>query len=342
MDRPQLRTAIAGFVGGGVVLAFLIAFVGSDRVFAVLSTADPWLVAAVAGVAVAWLAAWGMALYLVLVALDTAPAVRVTVPVYAGVACLNNVTPFGQAGGEPLSALLIARVAKTRYETGLAAAASVDVINVLPSVALALASLGYLATVTTFGRQLTVVTVTIGVLAAVVVTGLAVGWRLRNDLEGALVRGIEGLFDRLARFLPDRFVPSEAGVEHRVGNFFGSIERVGTTRHTLAGAVSFSAIGWGFRMTSLWLAFAALDASVPVSVVLVVVPVANLAGVTPLPGGLGSIDATMVGLLVPLAGVSAEVATAAVLIHRLAVYWLPVALGGVVLVAAGMVGPRGP
>jgi uncharacterized protein (TIRG00374 family) len=95
-------------------------------------------------------------------------------------------------------------------------------------------------------------------------------------------------------------------------------------------------------MTSLWLAFAALDASVPVSVVLVVVPVANLAGVTPLPGGLGSIDATMVGLLVPLAGVSAEVATAAVLIHRLAVYWLPVALGGVVLVAAGMVGPRGP
>ena len=59
-----------------------------------------------------------------------------------------------------------------------------------------------------------------------------------------------------------------------------------------------------------------------------VVPVGSIAGATPLPGGLGGLEAAFIALLVPTAGVSASGATAAVLIHRGATYWLPTLFGG--------------
>jgi uncharacterized membrane protein YbhN (UPF0104 family) len=65
------------------------------------------------------------------------------------------------------------------------------------------------------------------------------------------------------------------------------------------------------------------------------VPVGAIASVTPLPGGLGGIEAVLIALLVPLAGVSGATAAAAVVIHRGAIYWLPTLVGAGVSSALG-------
>jgi len=57
--------------------------------------------------------------------------------------------------------------------------------------------------------------------------------------------------------------------------------------------------------------------------------------VTPLPGGLGGLEAAFITLLVPTAGVPASVATAGVLIYRGATYWLPILVGGGVATVLG-------
>jgi len=83
-------------------------------------------------------------------------------------------------------------------------------------------------------------------------------------------------------------------------------------------------------------AFAALGTPVPPYVLLFVIPLANLAGAAPLPGGLGGIEAAFVTLLVPTTGIQASVITAAVLIFRGAIYWMPILIGGLAVSAFGV------
>jgi uncharacterized protein (TIRG00374 family) len=99
--------------------------------------------------------------------------------------------------------------------------------------------------------------------------------------------------------------------------------------------MGFSALGWIALSTSLWLSLYALGHAVPFAATLFVVPVGSIAGITPLPGGLGGLEAVFIALLVPTAGVPASVATAAVLIHRGATYWFPTLVGGGVAATIG-------
>jgi uncharacterized membrane protein YbhN (UPF0104 family) len=70
--------------------------------------------------------------------------------------------------------------------------------------------------------------------------------------------------------------------------------------------------------------------------VLFAIPLGNLAGAAPLPGGLGSIEAAFVAILAPTTGVPAATVTAAVLIYRGVIYWLPVLVGGIAATRFGV------
>ena len=92
----------------------------------------------------------------------------------------------------------------------------------------------------------------------------------------------------------------------------------------------------GVCTVALTAAFGAVGQPIPPHVVVFTIPLANLAGATPLPGGLGGIEAAYVALLVPTTGVAAATVTAAVLVFRGATYWMPVVLGGIVTAAFGV------
>jgi uncharacterized membrane protein YbhN (UPF0104 family) len=90
-----------------------------------LRRADPEVLVAVLAVATVRLTSWGLALRTVLGVLGSKVSARLTVLVFVAAPFANNVTAFGQAGGEPVTALFIPRTADTGYETGLAAIASI-------------------------------------------------------------------------------------------------------------------------------------------------------------------------------------------------------------------------
>ncbi len=88
--------------------------------------------------------------------------------------------------------------------------------------------------------------------------------------------------------------------------------------------------GWICQMTALWLAFRAIGIELRTTFILIIVPIATIAGVTPLPGGAGGIETVLVFLLLaaPLPHVTEAIAVTAVVIFRGAIYWVPVILGG--------------
>lgn len=330
----DLRATAVGFALATLVLAGLLWLVGVGRVTSALWRADPTTLAAVFGVAVCWLSAWGLALHTVVSGLGSQLSRRLAVFVFAAATFANNVTPFGQAGGEPVAALFVSRASDTEYETGLAAIASVDSLNFVPSILLATAGIGYFSTRVAFGSRLRVASYAVVGLALAVPILAVLGWRYRYRVERAAVGAVTPVLRLVARVLPGRGKPTRAAVRSRVEGFFGAIERVGGDRRRLVLALGFSTAGWLCLATSLWLSLAALDQAVAFPVVLVVVPVGAIAGITPLPGGLGGVETVIVALLAAL-GVPASVAAAAVVIHRTGTYVLPTVVGGAVAGALG-------
>jgi hypothetical protein len=324
----DLRGVVLGFAGAALALSALVWFAGVDDLAVAFRGLDRSILAAIAVAALCWLVAWGQSLRAVLGALDVQVPPRRAFLLYAAAVFANSVTPFGQAGGEPVSAYFISRSTRTGYERSLAAIASVDTLNFVPSILLALTGLAYYGAAFTFGDRLyTVVGIVVG-LAVAVPTAVYTLWRSRERLAIRAAGDLARLLAALTRFIPRIQAPSPDAILARFEAFVRDIERVATDRRTLARALGFSALGWLCLMAALWLALAALGHYVAPWVVFVVVPVGAIASIAPFPGGLGGVEFALVLLLVPITAVPVAVATSVALVYRGGTYWFPMLVGG--------------
>ncbi|WP_281195683.1 lysylphosphatidylglycerol synthase transmembrane domain-containing protein [Halorubrum sp. F4] len=335
MADGNRRALLLGSIAAAAVLGILLYLVGAGEVVDTLRSADPTFVAATVGFALCWLAAWSLMLRTVLGSLDVSIPVVTSFFVYAGAVFANNVTPFGQAGGEPVAALLISKVSDCRYETGLAGIASVDVLNVIPSLSLVFVGVGYYATIAAVGERLETAVTSAVVLVGGIVVAIAVVWRYRETLSDRVPGIVAPWVGRLGRGRYDA-ASLESDLAGRLDRFFADIERVGTNRLRLSAVVGLSLLGWLAQAVALTAAFAAVGHAIPPYVVLFAIPLANLAGATPMPGGLGGIEAAYVALLVPTTGIEASAITAAVLVFRGGTYWVPVVIGGIATSTLGV------
>lgn len=329
MMDVDVRGVAIGFGIALLVLAALIYVVGVDGVVAALGMLGPLDVGLLVVTTAAYLVAWSLALRTVLIALDIDVSAVESVLLFSSATFANNITPFGQAGGEPFSALLVSRATGAEYESALASMASVDTINFIPSIALSVVGLSYYIAVFAVGDEV--------ILVAAVVAGLAIGvpvvgyvlWRVRDRLQSVVVTALHPLTMSIGRVVPSWSVPERPHIHERVQGFFRAIERVADSHTTLFEALVFSTAGWVAMAAALYVSLAAVGHTVPIAATLIAAPVGAIASVTPLPGGLGGVELAVVIIIVPITAVSPEVAASAALIYRGATYWLPTVVGGV-------------
>lgn len=321
------RKVALGFLGTAVVLGGLVYLVGTSDVAAALGLLDATSIALITLAGLAWLAAWGACLRSVLASLEIDVGHVRGFLLYASAAFANNVTPFGQAGGEPFSAYLISRATDAEYETSLATIASVDAINFLPSITLAALGLLYYAARFTVGDSLEIVATVVVALAIGIPTIGYLAWQRRDRIELGIISALTPFFHRVASIIPGFTPPTAESIRHRVTGFFDAITHVADDRRRLAHSIAYSAIGWVFLCLTLWLSLHAIDYTVPLALVFIVVPVATIASVTPLPGGAGGVEFVLVLILVPTTGATAAAATSAAIVYRAGTYWLSTAIG---------------
>jgi uncharacterized protein (TIRG00374 family) len=92
----------------------------------------------------------------------------------------------------------------------------------------------------------------------------------------------------------------------------------------LIGAIGY----WGFDIATLWACFHAFGTPPAVAVIVMAYFLGALANVLPLPGGLGGVEAGMVGAFIAF-GTHTSLALLAVLSYRLISFWLPTVPGAV-------------
>mgnify|MGYP003836060627 CR=1 FL=1 len=323
---PDRRFAALGLLVAVILIALYVWVVGITDVVAALRTARAWVLPLVLVVSVGWLLLWSICLGVVLTVLDVQHTRPVTIAAYLGIVFANNITPFAQAGAEPLAALILSRATGSRFEVSLSVVASVDALNVFPSVGLATVGLLYLALTATVNPRIALAAV---LFIAVVVLVTAAGfvlWHRRDAVERSVRKLAVRVEERLDRTgsTPNR----SPDIEASVAGFARSLERLGSRPRALGFALGYSTAGWLCLVAALWLSLYAVGYAIPVEIAMLTVPLAFVGSVTPLPGGAGGIDAAYLFLLTALTPVPAASVTAAVLIYRATTYLLPVLVGG--------------
>jgi uncharacterized protein (TIRG00374 family) len=163
-------------------------------------------------------------------------------------------------------------------------------------------------------------------------------------VPAALAGGLIVIFLLIA-LIPDDFERRMAGFTQGY-RFRKWMQRLATAPATLAtgtrtaiafvrepsrgGLAVVGAIGfWAAQIAILWAAFKAFDAEIPLAVVIQGFFVGMFANLIPLPGGVGGVDAGMIGAfaLFDVPGVSGGTIFAAVLTYRLIAFWLPIPPG---------------
>jgi uncharacterized protein (TIRG00374 family) len=112
----------------------------------------------------------------------------------------------------------------------------------------------------------------------------------------------------------------------------GTSEAIETLRHPnpliIIGAFGY----WIWDNAVLWATFHAFGTHVSLTTILMGYLIGQLGGLLPIPGGIGGIDGGLIGAMIVF-GAPAAATTAAVLVYRVILFWLPLIGGGIAFVA---------
>ena len=334
MNFPAVRTRgtwrnLAGVALALAGFAVYVWFVGVSDVVDAVRSISPRDTASLVALGLVPLVVWGAALWLVLRRIGARVGLWNATVLFAASGFVNAVTPFGQSGGTPVSSLLVAWVVDIDYESAFAAVASLNVLVRLASLSLALlAAVVYSSRFAAVEQLRSTTAIVVGVT---LVFFLAAGalWTIRHDATPVVGRALGRLTAWVVGWVPGVTPPSPANVADRVERFVAALDLLASDPWRLVTVFALATFGQLSVAAALWTALAALGVDQPLLAVFLVVPLAKVSGLVPTPGGVGSAEVVLSGLLVAVMGIPAAPATAAALVYRGTVYWVPTALGAV-------------
>lgn len=316
------------FLGISILILFIMLyFVGINDVIAALEYANLYVI----GLAIA-MEIFTVFLYSVRwKVLNDIADLRCTISgllpmMFVGLA-VNNITPSGRGGGEPVRAYILAKQKDYPMEETFAAVVADRALDTFPFVVLAVLTIIGMAFSFDFSPAL-LVGMVIAVIAIVVILILVI-YMCINPNFGKRVDGwIIGLVRRFYKNNSEEFEEKVHGV---IKGFQDTINMVIHNKKVLYYALPLSFLIWVFEILRVYLVFLAFGAHVSPVVIGEVFILASLAGMIPLlPGGLGAVDGIMI-IFYSAAGITASISAAATVIERLISFWLPTILGMVIL-----------
>jgi putative heme transporter len=226
----------------------------------------------------------------------------------------------GGAGGIVLTYWALRRAGMPRRETAARMVAFLGLVYAVYMLTLVingvLLRIGVLSGPAPAGLTIVPAAIAGGVILVFLLASLVPG-----DLERRFSHASQKrLWGRVVRSLAS--VPSTAAVGIREALAF--VREPSRGGIAIAGAIGF----WAAQIGILWAAFHAFDAEVPLAVVVQGFFVGMFANLIPLPGGVGGVDAGMIGAFALFElGVGGGTIFAAVLTYRLIAFWLPLVPG---------------
>lgn len=324
--RDTVRVAI-GILGSVIAIGTLILIVGLEEFTQSLLNSNIEY-ALVSGVfALFWLMSWSGTFYTVASSIDLELSYPSCFRTYSTVMFANNVTPFAHLGGEPLAAGFISKVVDEDYEKCLGGLSAVSVMHFVPSVIFFIAGSAYFGiNGQNLGTNLRLMLGAFLVLTLLIVLAGVSVYAYRSRTQDIIISilvpifRVVGKIPRLPSYGPDR-------IRKLVEGYLSSFLEVANDRRTVAIAVFLSTTGVMCQAIGLWFALKAVGLTVSIFVPIIAFPIAGLASALPLPGGAGGIEAALITIVIAFSSSMVADVSAAVIIIRSFIYWIPVVIG---------------
>lgn len=243
---------------------------------------------------------------------------------------INNITPFTYAGGDPVArTYLLNKIQRVPYSSGFATIIGEFMLDI--PIFLSFLVLGLLTSFYTTSTS--TILIIIGVWVVVVISMLLVFSRVLSTraAAGKIGRFVTHVLKALRRRISKTRIVS--GIE----NFYAGTHSIVGRVKVASLVASFSAIIWIFGMIRLFLIFQAFPyPPPPLPMLMLAVTLPAIVGLVPLlPGGLGTVDATIASVFIVF-GVPADLAISVTLIERSITLVFGTAIGAGVLSYLGV------
>lgn len=315
-------TILLLIVGVGIMLAMLY-FIGLEDVLSALAMSNLYLVLLAILVQIFTYYLYTFRWYLINESAGINKGVRELLPMVMVSLAVNNLTPSGRGGGEPVRAYILSKNSEYHFKDTFATVVADRAMDTFPFLLLAIVTIIGII----FSFKLATVWIVIFILAVAAITALVaiiiymcVNEAFGDKLIGWIIRLVRRFYKNYSQSTEDQIVDSVRGFQKTM-NFLLRDKKV------LYYALPLSFVIWGMEIFRVYLVFLAFGANVSFISIGEVFIVATLVGMIPLlPGGLGAIDGVMI-LLYANAGITASVSAAATVIERLISFWMATIIG---------------
>ncbi len=237
---------------------------------------------------------------------------------------VNNITPIGMAGGEPVRAYAIYKTDKIPLHTSFASVVIDLFLEIVPLFFLS----GLAILLVIIEGVSSEIAIILGITTMIMLILFIISLRVATNRD-FLNRLINVSISIISKFpIPEKQVLKlRIKADGMLSKFRDAMEEQIMDTYTLFIGTFVSLITWGFRFLRVYIIFLAFGIKIPLSTILIVeTTVVILSFIPVLPGALGLWEGASIGLFI-LFGISKVTATAVTMIDRILFYIIPSVLG---------------
>lgn len=308
-------------VSTGIILAMLY-FADISKFISHIQAADkPTLVAAI-GVGLLSIPVWTNSWHKLINRVGSDISFYWALRLFTAGNFLNAVTPLGQFGGEPLMAYVIKENTGLEYEDSLSAVISADIINAVPILTFIAGGAAFMLFL---GASSNLMVQMVYVAAMITLFGGSIAyllWFRSGFIESRIVSFLRLVTSGIGR--GDSYVDF---LENRLQGLQEAFRTVGEKPVHLLKLSMIAHLYFVFQVFSLYLVMSSLGVETDFAPLYFVLPAASLANFSPTPGGSGTYEAAMAGILTAFLGVPGSLSVAVAILYRFTTFWPSILIG---------------
>jgi len=316
---------------GLVIMAVMLYFIGIDEVIEALKLSNLWLVllAIVIQIFTYFLYTWRWNIINKTANMDL--GIKKSLPMVLVSLAVNNITPSGRGGGEPVRAYLLAKEGHFKFEDTFATVIADRALDTFPFVILAILTI--IGIILTFSLDIKliaflVICVTLITAAVILLIYVCINEAFGVKLTSWIIKIVRRLYKKFNEGTEQRIIEAVKVFQARMNALLRD-------RTILYHALPLSFVIWIFEILRVYVVFLAFGANVSPIIIGEVFILASFVGMIPLlPGGLGAVDGIMI-LFYATAGITASISAAATVVERLISFWMTTFVGLIFLTMFG-------
>ena len=303
---------------GLAIMGVMLYFIGIDEVIEALKLSNLWLVLLAIAIQIFTYFLYTWRWNIINKTANMNLGIKKSLPMVLVSLAVNNITPSGRGGGEPVRAYLLAKEGHFKFEDAFATVIADRALDTFPFVLLAILTI--IGIIFTFSLDIKLIAFLVIMVTLITVGVILLLYVCINEAFG--VKLTSWIIKIVSRFYK-KFNESN---EKRI------IEAVKTILYY---ALPLSFVIWIFEILRVYVVFLAFGAKVSPIIIGEVFILASFVGMVPLlPGGLGAVDGIMI-LFYANAGITASLSAAATVVERLISFWMTTFIGLIFLTMFG-------